>query len=93
MNWIKDSAITRRKTATMEKKMTRVRKRAERVERPFFSNQWRSIPKIRVRKIEKKSGPRTGDAAFIPAKSTIAAARGMRIPDSRGCDRVEFIGS
>jgi hypothetical protein len=70
-----------------------VRIRAERVERPFFSNQWRSMPKIRVRKTEKTSGPRTGDAAFIPAKSTIAAARGMRIPDSRDCDWERFMGS
>jgi hypothetical protein len=75
----------------MAKKIIRVRIRAERVERPFFSNQWRSIPKIRVRKTEKTSGPRIGDAALIPARSTIAAATLMRIPDSWDCDEVVFM--
>jgi hypothetical protein len=49
MAWIKDPAIIPMKTAMMKKKTIRVRIRAERVERPFFSNQWRSVPKISVR--------------------------------------------
>jgi len=71
----------------MAKKITRVRIRAERVERPFFSNQWRSMPKMSVRKTEKRSGPRIGAAAFIPASSMTAAARVIRTrddPESEG---------
>jgi hypothetical protein len=65
----------------MAKKIARVKKRAWRVEKPFFSNQWRSMPKITARNIEKIKGPNNGAAAFIPASIRIAAAMVIRIRD------------
>ena len=60
----------------MAKKIIRVRIRAERVERPFLSNQWRSMPKISVRKTEKTSGPRIGDAALYPGEEYDCCSKG-----------------
>jgi hypothetical protein len=84
MAWIKEPAIIPMKTAMMAKKIIRVRIRAERVERPFLSNQWRSVPKIRVRYTDRSNGPRIEDAACIPARSSVAAARVIRKPDIPG---------
>jgi hypothetical protein len=75
----------------MVKKITKVKKRAKRVEKPFFSNQWRSIPKITTRNIEKINGPNKGAAAFIPASIRIAAAIVIRILDSSDCGIAVFI--
>jgi hypothetical protein len=39
------------------------------------------VPKISVRYTDKINGPRIEDAACIPARSIIAEARMIRIPD------------
>ena len=89
--WRKDPAITTMKTATMAKKTTRVRSRALPEVRPFLSNQWRSDPKITERKIANAIGPTIDDAAFIPASTMTAAARGIRIRDTSDVGVDEFM--
>jgi len=93
MAWIKDPAIVTMKTAIMAKKITRVRIRARRVERPLLSNQWRSVPKISVRYTDKRNGPRIDDAACIPASIITAAARVIRVPETLESESVGFMES
>ena len=76
------STITTINTAMIARKTPKVAMRARRGERPFFSNQWRSMPKITARNSEKRSGASKGAAAFIPASIRMTAARVIRPRDN-----------